>query len=35
MTAASLTERKGVAEGESAPAAKAAISFDNPLSKNN
>jgi hypothetical protein len=35
MTAASLTERKSVAEGESAPVAEAAIPFDNPLSKNN
>ncbi len=35
MTVASLTERKSVAEGESAPAAEAAIPFDNPVSKNN
>ena len=34
MTAAILTERKSVAEEESAPAAEAAIPFDNPLSKN-
>jgi len=35
MTAASLTERNSVAKRESAPAVKAAISADNPVSKNN
>ncbi len=35
MTAASLTEGKSVAKGESAPAVEAAIPFDNPVSKNN
>jgi len=35
MTAASLTERKSVPKGESAPAVEAAIPVDNPVSKNN
>jgi hypothetical protein len=35
MTADNLTERKGVANGESAPAIEAAISVDNPVSRNN
>ena len=35
MTAAHLTERNSVANGESAPAVKAAISADNPVSKHN
>ncbi len=35
MTAASLTERKSVAKGESAPAVEAAIAVDKPVSKNN
>jgi hypothetical protein len=35
MSAASLTERKSVAEGESAPAVEAAIPVDNPVSENN
>ena len=35
MTAADLTERKGVANGESASAIEAAISVDNPVSRNN
>jgi hypothetical protein len=36
MNAASLTARKSVAKGESAPpAVEAAIPVDNPVSKNN
>jgi hypothetical protein len=35
MTAVNLTERKSVAEGESAPAVEAAIPVDNPVSKGN
>ena len=35
MTAASLTERKSVAKGESASAVEAAIPVDNLVSKNN
>jgi hypothetical protein len=35
MSAASLTERKSVAKGESAPAVEAVISVDNRVSKNN
>jgi hypothetical protein len=35
MSAASLTERKSVPKGESAPAVEAAISVDNPVLKNN
>jgi hypothetical protein len=35
MSVASLTERKSVAKGESAPAIEAAISVDNLVSKNN
>ena len=35
MTAASLIERKGVAKGGSASAVEAAISVDNPVSRNN
>ena len=35
VTAASLTERKSVPKGESAPAVEAAIPVDNPVSKNN
>jgi len=35
MTAASLTERKGVAKGKSLPAVDAAIPVANLMSKNN
>jgi len=35
MIAASLTEHKSVAKGESVPAIEAAISVANPVSKNN
>jgi hypothetical protein len=35
MSAASLTERKSVAKGESASAVEAVISIDNRVSKNN
>ena len=35
MTARSLTERKSVPKGESAPAVEAAIPVDKPVSKNN
>ena len=35
MTAASLTERKSLAKGQSATAVEGAIPVDNPVSKNN
>jgi hypothetical protein len=35
MTAGILTEGKNLARGDSAPAVEAAISVDNPVSKNN
>jgi hypothetical protein len=35
MSAASLTERKSVAKGDSAPTVEDAILVDSPVSKNN